>query len=73
MISRIRSALCLATRWSLSGDAARDPLVAGNSPGSNGGRLVAAQRAEPKTLNPVFAVDNPFREIIGETEGRDWP
>jgi peptide/nickel transport system substrate-binding protein len=30
-----------------------------------GGRLVIAQRAEPKTLNPLIALDNPSREVIG--------
>ncbi len=32
--------------------------------GRYGGRIVAAQRAEPKTLNPVTALDNPSREVI---------
>jgi peptide/nickel transport system substrate-binding protein len=32
--------------------------------GSPGGRLVVAQRAEPKTLQPVFAIDAPSREVI---------
>jgi peptide/nickel transport system substrate-binding protein len=30
-----------------------------------GGRLVIAQRAEPKTLNPLTALDMPSREVIG--------
>ncbi len=30
-----------------------------------GGRLVVAQRAEPKTLNPLVAIDAPSREVIG--------
>jgi peptide/nickel transport system substrate-binding protein len=33
-------------------------------PGQRGGRLVVALRAEPKTLNPVFASDTPSREVI---------
>lgn len=33
--------------------------------GSYGGTLVVAQRSEPKTLNPVTAVDVPSREVIG--------
>jgi peptide/nickel transport system substrate-binding protein len=33
-------------------------------PGQRGGRLVVALRAEPKTLNPVFASDAPSREVI---------
>jgi peptide/nickel transport system substrate-binding protein len=33
--------------------------------GRRGGRLVISQRAEPKTLNPVTALDGSSREIIG--------
>ena len=33
--------------------------------GHYGGRLVVAERAEPKTLNPVIATDAPSREVIG--------
>lgn len=33
--------------------------------GRRGGALVVAQRAEPRTFNPVMAADNPSREIIG--------
>jgi hypothetical protein len=33
--------------------------------GHYGGRLVISQRAEPKTLNPVTAIDGSSREIIG--------
>ena len=40
-------------------------LVSTNNPGKYGGRLVVALRAEPKTLNPVTAVDQPSREVIG--------
>jgi peptide/nickel transport system substrate-binding protein len=32
--------------------------------GRSGGRLVLALRAEPKTLNPLTAVDNPSREVM---------
>ncbi len=39
-------------------------LTAPGEPGVYGGRLVVAQRAEPKTLDPVFAVDSPSREVI---------
>lgn len=37
--------------------------------GSYGGRLVVSLRAEPKTLNPVTAIDGPSREIIGRMIG----
>ena len=33
--------------------------------GRPGGRLVVSLRAEPKTLNPLTAVDAPSREVIG--------
>ena len=33
--------------------------------GHPGGRLVVSQRTEPKTLNPVVALDRPSREVIG--------
>jgi len=36
-----------------------------NQVGGYGGTLVVAQRSEPKTLNPVTAVDAPSREVIG--------
>jgi len=34
-------------------------------PGQYGGTLVIGERAEPKTFNPVVAVDAPSREVIG--------
>ena len=34
-------------------------------PGTRGGTLVIAQRAEPKTLNPVLAFDVPSRDVLG--------
>lgn len=33
--------------------------------GRRGGSLVVAQRAEPRSFNPLVAADNPSREIIG--------
>jgi len=32
--------------------------------GARGGQLVIAQRAEPKTFNPIMAIDAPSREVI---------
>jgi peptide/nickel transport system substrate-binding protein len=32
--------------------------------GKTGGRIVSAQRAEPKTLNPVVNLDQPSRDVI---------
>jgi peptide/nickel transport system substrate-binding protein len=39
-------------------------LLTDCEPGAYGGRLVISQRAELKTLDPVFAVDSPSREVI---------
>jgi len=41
-------------------------LVAANNPGTNGGRLVVALRAEPKTLNPVLSNDASSREVLSQ-------
>ena len=40
-------------------------LVLPGEIGRSGGRIVVALRAEPKTLNPLIAVDAPSREVIG--------
>src|SRR2546430_1400171 len=40
-------------------------LVSREAVGKRGGRLVLSLRAEPKTLNPIIAVDAPSREVIG--------
>jgi peptide/nickel transport system substrate-binding protein len=37
--------------------------------GREGGSLVVAQRAQPKTFNPVTALDNPSREVLRRTTG----
>jgi peptide/nickel transport system substrate-binding protein len=42
-----------------------DTLVVSREAGVRGGRMVISLRAEPKTLNPVTAVDAPSREVIG--------
>jgi peptide/nickel transport system substrate-binding protein len=39
-------------------------MIAEAAPGHSGGRLVVALRSEPKTLNPVLAVDEPSRDVI---------
>ena len=43
---------------------AADFLVAQAETGRPGGQLVVVQRAEPRTLNPVTAVDAPSRDVI---------
>jgi peptide/nickel transport system substrate-binding protein len=44
--------------------AAEDVLVSRAPIGIRGGEIVLTQRAEPKTFNPVTAVDTPSREVI---------
>ena len=39
-------------------------MIADGATGHAGGRLVVALRSEPKTLNPVLAVDEPSRDVI---------
>src|SRR5437867_462613 len=39
-------------------------LVVPGEIGRSGGRLVVSLRAEPKTLNPIFATDAPSRGVI---------
>jgi peptide/nickel transport system substrate-binding protein len=47
-----------------AGQVGDDRMVLEGVPGHAGGRLVVALRSEPKTLNPVLAVDEPSREVI---------
>jgi peptide/nickel transport system substrate-binding protein len=42
-----------------------EALIVPGEAGVRGGRLVVSLRAEPKTLNPLTAVDAPSREVIG--------
>lgn len=49
----------------LASSALNHVRAAENEIGRRGGRLVISQRAEPKTLNPVTALDGSSREIIG--------
>lgn len=44
-------------------------LISHVEPGISGGRLVVAQRAEPKTLNPVVLLDQPSREVVQRLNG----
>jgi peptide/nickel transport system substrate-binding protein len=43
---------------------APDPMVVDGDVGRAGGALVVAARAEPKTLNPIAALDVPSRDVI---------
>jgi peptide/nickel transport system substrate-binding protein len=72
---RLVCALALAVSC-CAGAAAPEPLsrnedvfTSGSEVGRYGGRLVVALRAEPKTLNPVIAVDGPSRDVIGRMLG----
>jgi peptide/nickel transport system substrate-binding protein len=47
-----------------SGQTGEERMIAEGVPGHAGGRLVVALRSEPKTLNPVLAVDEPSRDVI---------
>ncbi len=40
-------------------------LITHDEIGTPGGRLVISQRAEPKTINPLVAIDGSSREIVG--------
>ena len=45
-------------------ESAEDWMVTDNPVGHTGGRLAVALRSEPKTLNPVLALDETSREVI---------
>jgi peptide/nickel transport system substrate-binding protein len=62
MASAWASNCCLAQ--SLPGQAGEERMIADGAPGHAGGRLVVALRSEPKTINPVLAVDEPSRDVI---------
>ena len=42
-------------------------LVSRADVGRSGGQLVVIERAEPRTFNPVIAIDSPSREIVWRT------
>ena len=43
---------------------ATDRMVVDGDIGRSGGTLVVAARAEPKTFNPIAALDSPSRDVI---------
>jgi peptide/nickel transport system substrate-binding protein len=47
-----------------SGQIGEERMIAEGAPGHTGGTLAVALRSEPKTLNPVLAVDDPSRDVI---------
>ncbi|MGB6876190.1 MAG: ABC transporter substrate-binding protein [Candidatus Acidiferrales bacterium] len=48
----------------LAAQGKEDLMVTNNAPGRFGGTITVAARSDPKTLNPVLAVDEATREII---------
>jgi peptide/nickel transport system substrate-binding protein len=55
------------TALAMQASSVQDFLHSTAEPGRRGGRLVIAQSAEPKTLNPVIAIDQPSRNVIRRT------
>lgn len=55
------------TSPSYGGQAGVDRLVSGAEVGRAGGQLVVIQRAEPRTLNPVIAIDSPSKDVVWRT------
>ena len=47
--------------------ASTDWLVSRAEVGRSGGQLVVIERAEPRTLNPVIAIDSPSRDVVWRT------
>jgi peptide/nickel transport system substrate-binding protein len=64
LAKRAKRSFLVLLSCSLASAVAEDPAVSSYQPGRVGGRLVVAQRAEPKTLNPVVALDVVSREVI---------
>src|SRR6202142_606632 len=56
--------LSAAVAGSSSTGTREELMTSDNAPGRSGGQLVIALRSEPKTLNPVLAVDDPSRDVI---------
>jgi peptide/nickel transport system substrate-binding protein len=58
--------LCVPTVCALAGSpsSAEEFLVTKSEAGRPGGKLIVAERSEPKTLNPVTSLDGPSRDVI---------
>lgn len=61
--------LLLALPGSALAQQGTEYLISHAEPGIASGRLVVAQRAEPKTLNPVVLLDQPSREVVQRLNG----
>jgi peptide/nickel transport system substrate-binding protein len=69
---RLSGLLVLVTSLSASSFAtqrapASDKFLSTAEVGQRGGQLVVVQRTEPRTLNPITAVDSPSRDVIRRT------
>lgn len=67
MLRFVSGALCICAAVGASSLASKqvEELAVADSPaGRSGGQLVVALRSEPKTLNPVLAIDDPSRDVI---------
>ena len=64
-IAKLTLVLLITSACSAAAQAQDEELLKTNAEvGRRGGRLVVSQRAEPKTLNPVTAVDSASRDVI---------
>lgn len=62
------AAVTAIVAWRAPGaTAAPEELLKATVSGRRGGRLVVGLRAEPKTFNPVVAVDSASRDVVGRT------
>ena len=60
----LRTVLLMVTSVWLAHALPDDRLMLSGAVGTRGGRLVSAQRTEPKTLNWLFAADSGSREVL---------
>jgi peptide/nickel transport system substrate-binding protein len=60
----VAAALSSSLSAAQAAKAAEDVLVMPGESSPTGGRLIASLRADPKTLNPVTALDVPSKEVI---------
>src|SRR5580698_4178387 len=65
LVSLLLACVCFASPAPQPLQKGEEVQTTDNQVGRYGGTLVAAQRSEPKTLNPVTAADAPSREVIG--------
>ncbi len=68
-MNRHSGAFCALALAGVLYSAPYDSLILQTLTGKAGGRLVYAQRTEPKTLNPIAAADTASREVIHRMTG----